>query len=247
MAKKYKESELPRTSKYKIKEHLGVLVHDTVTPLDGSKYWTRERVISMCANGVKQPKGWIPGPLYHTLIFKNGEIVRITDYAWKSNNAGRGYGKRLDMLREGKDPLSIKLGSDSTNGNPYLIGVALARFGKRPIPSDMFKSLQTAIKGIYKEVGWNSSETWRVMRHADWSKRKVDAEKLDLKQLMKFAVPEVTEHEVLEYILSSKGRNIAPANNYEVVVRIQKLIGAKVTGQFDDQTRDALRRFYPHW
>ena len=42
---KVKVADLPRRSHKKMKRPVGIIVHDTVTPLGGSKWWTRNRVV----------------------------------------------------------------------------------------------------------------------------------------------------------------------------------------------------------
>ena len=172
-------SGLPRTSSYRMKKPVGILVHDTVTPLEGkSKWWTRIRVVNMCANGVnqgtkKKPRV-IPGPLYHFLVRGSGEIVQLTGYGWKSNNAGSGDGNRLNALLKGESPLEAKLQSDSRNGNPYLYGVVLGRNGKHTMPDAMRNSLLQVLSTIFVKEDWPSGEVWRVLGHREWTKRKRD-------------------------------------------------------------------------
>ena len=178
----------PRTSSYRMRSPVGVLVHDTVTPLGGSSWWTRKRVIELVANGVnqgtKKNPHWIPGPLYHYLVRDNGEVIQVCDLRWKTNNAGRGCGSRLKLLQGGRSPFTVELGPDSTNGNPYLWGVALARKGVKPAPPKMLDALHDVVKHLYDRAGWDASETWRVLGHRDWTRRKVDPGRVNIREFM---------------------------------------------------------------
>ena len=173
------KTELPRASSYKMRAPSGILIHDTVTPLEGkSKWWTRARVVNMCANGVNQgtkakPRV-IPGPLYHFLIRGGGDIIQLTGYDYKSNNAGSGDGLRLQDLLLGKSPLDRKLGADTKNGNAHLYGVVLARNGKYAMPNKMRESLLDVLVTIFEKEQWPSDEVWRVLGHREWTKRKRD-------------------------------------------------------------------------
>ena len=187
---------LPRLSRYKLKDPVGALVHDLDVPLGGSAWWTKNRTIDMVANGVSRGRGknkwWLPGPLYHFVIFANGRVVQIVDLAWKSNNAGKGDGRRLDRLRNGENPLYQGIVSlplqpqDTANGNPYLIGIGLARMGKLEAPQKMHDALVDTIERCFQHYGWDRSETWRVLGHKEWTHRKVDPRKFDMNALRSY-------------------------------------------------------------
>lgn len=141
----------------------------------------------MCANGVNQgtrskPR-IIPGPLYHFLVRGSGEVIQLTGYGYKSNNAGKGDGLRLQDLLLGKSPLDRKLGKDTKNGNAHLYGVVLGRNGKHDMTKEMHTNLLRVLTIIFHKERWPSDEVWRVLGHREWTKRKRDPVGVSMAQL----------------------------------------------------------------
>ena len=264
---------LPRTSSYQMRKPEGIIVHDTVTPLGGSKWWTRARVVGMVANGVNQgtkskPK-LIPGPLYHFLIRAGGEVVHITDLAWHSNNAGRGDGARLHALQAGKDPLAAPLNRASkTNGNPWYWGIALGRNGKKPMPAAMREALVATLAALFDHARWDADQAHRVIGHREWTARKRDPVGVDMDDLrasvasrvlgaprnaptpakitpIKTQTPPPADYtiEVLVSYLRRFNKDKHVRGGREDVRIAQRLVGTKPDGLFGKNTRAAVNRW----
>ena len=238
--------------KRKMRELVGFLTHDTVT-----SNWPKERVLGMVAHGVKQPKGWIPGPLYNWVIFEDGEVYHIADC--RSNNAGRGDRNVLKAVRN-KTPIPNPK-RDTINGNYYFHGVALARSGKKPIPPAMYTSLVSLLTKLCRD---NNITSHGCLLHKSWTKRKVDAEKLDIWQLRKDVAANLQGGAKLTPRAPAKPVSAKPlvAVNDKGVLKalleewsgwtrngaltrdIQTLVGTKADGIVGPATRAAMKKYF---
>ena len=171
---------------------LAVLVHDTVT----GPSWTKARVERMVSGGVTQKlrggkRRHIPGPLYNWLIHPDGEIVQITRWRARANHAGVGVEARLRALEQGTDPRAeaAKPSVGGLNANGHLVGVALNRSGKHPVPMAQKMALyyllwadDMHLKGLMTLCP--DKQPFRILGHRDWSPgRKVDPELFDLDEI----------------------------------------------------------------
>jgi hypothetical protein len=144
-------------------EPVGVILHHTVSspPTDLPS-------LNVCRVG--RPD--LAGPLCQLLIGRTGRIVVITD--GRANHAGKGDGTVLTRMRADISPRP-RPGPDTigSNGNHFLYGIEAENNGTgEPWSPELLDSFWRTAAALCDSFRWDPR--YRVIGHAEWSRRKID-------------------------------------------------------------------------
>lgn len=141
----------------------GIMIHHTVTK-------STKSAIQSLYDGVEQPSGFLPGPLYHVAVDKQGTANLI---GWgRANHAGLGDDDVLKAVIAEHYPLP-KPNEANTDGNSRFYGIALLNLGdgKDPYPP---AQLETAARAAALLCGLHDWTEKSVIGHKEWEPGKID-------------------------------------------------------------------------
>lgn len=141
----------------------GVMVHHTVTKSTAS-------AIQMCYDGVHQPAGWLPGPLYNVVVDKQG-VAHLIGWG-RANHAGLGDDDVMRAVIGERYPLP-RPNEANTDGNARFYGIAMLNMGdgKDEYTS---KQLTTAATAAALLCGLHDWTDLSVIGHKEWEPGKID-------------------------------------------------------------------------